>query len=104
MENSMVKMMKKMIIRILWASLFMALSACARQKATNTPVIAETTSKKEIISPPSTKPVGDIKNCVCIQLWMPVCGENGKTYSNACFAKCANVKFKQGSCTKEISD
>lgn len=96
--------MEKILIRILWTSILIALTACAGPKATNTPVIAETTSPKEIINLPATKTVGDIKNCVCIQLWMPVCGENGKTYSNACFAKCANVKFKQGSCTKEISE
>lgn len=91
-------MMEKILIRILWTSLLIALSACAGPQAT------ETTSPKEIINPPAIKAVGDIKNCVCIQLWMPVCGENGKTYSNACFAKCANVKFKQGSCTKEINE
>lgn len=92
--------MEKILIRILWTSLLIALSACAGPQAT------ETTSAKEIINPPTTKAkaVADIKNCVCIQLWMPVCGENGKTYSNACFAKCANVKFKQGSCTKEINE
>jgi len=97
-------MVVKILIRILWTSLLITLAACAGPKATTPQVIAETTSKKEIINPPTTKAVGDIKNCVCIQLWMPVCGENGKTYSNACFAKCANVKFKQGSCTKEISE
>ncbi|MBC7539906.1 MAG: hypothetical protein H7281_13880 [Bacteriovorax sp.] len=45
-----------------------------------------------------------MKNCVCVQLWMPVCGENGKTYSNSCFANCAGVKFVQGSCANIITD
>jgi hypothetical protein len=43
-----------------------------------------------------------IRNCICPQLWMPVCGENGKTYSNACFANCNEVKFSQGSCEKSL--
>lgn len=41
--------------------------------------------------------------CICVELWLPVCGENGKTYSNACFAKCAHVNYSQGSCEKHIS-
>jgi hypothetical protein len=34
----------------------------------------------------STKPL-------CITLWEPVCGKDGKTYSNACFAEVAGVKI-----------
>ncbi|MGB2762738.1 MAG: DUF5667 domain-containing protein [Minisyncoccales bacterium] len=29
----------------------------------------------------------------CITLWDPVCGKNGKTYSNTCFAKLAKVEI-----------
>ena len=31
------------------------------------------------------------KDQVCIHLWNPVCGKNGKTYSNACFARVAGI-------------
>lgn len=35
----------------------------------------------------------------CITLWDPVCGKNGKTYSNACFAKLAGVEIDyKGKC------
>ncbi len=30
---------------------------------------------------------------VCIMLWDPVCGKNGKTYSNTCFAEVAGVEI-----------
>jgi len=38
----------------------------------------------------------------CITLWDPVCGENGKTYSNACYAKTAGVTIAyKGECKEK---
>lgn len=34
----------------------------------------------------------ETKTQACITLWAPVCGKNGKTYSNKCFAEVANVE------------
>jgi len=39
---------------------------------------------------------------VCITLWDPVCGKDGKTYSNACFAKLAGVEMDyKGKCKEK---
>ena len=42
------------------------------------------------------------KECLCVKMWAPVCGDNGVTYGNSCEAKCAGVKFSIGTCAKKI--
>lgn len=40
-----------------------------------------------------------LRKGACIALWAPVCGKDGKTYSNACFAKLAGVEIAhKGEC------
>lgn len=103
--------MKKTIIQILLSlSVLFLFSACSEQKVlSDTSLISKSEVAQPSISvksetPEPTKAKIDMKNCVCVQLWMPVCGENGKTYSNSCFANCAGVKFVQGSCANIITD
>lgn len=41
--------------------------------------------------------------CVCAALYMPVCGADGQTYSNACDADCAGVAVAaQGMCEDAV--
>ncbi|MGZ3787825.1 MAG: Kazal-type serine protease inhibitor domain-containing protein [Bacteriovorax sp.] len=96
-------MKKTLFIPFLFA-IGLTLTACSSRPRTNVAdneVQVAPVTKAQIEALPTKKYIPDIKKCTCVQLWMPVCGENGKTYSNSCFANCAGVKFKQGPCPIE---
>lgn len=41
---------------------------------------------------------GDVGGGGQFARWRPVCGENGVTYTTACFAACSGVRFAEGEC------
>lgn len=41
--------------------------------------------------------------CICTMDYNPVCGIDGKTYANACAAKCENIEYTPGECKKHCA-
>ena len=42
------------------------------------------------------------EDCMCIEIYAPVCGDDGVAYDNSCFAECAGVSYTDGACTTEV--
>lgn len=95
--------MKKLIL----CSLFVILTSCSAAPtaptANTVPTIEQNKVETEAANA-EAKPIKAVKGkagqCICVKLWMPVCGENKKTYGNSCEAQCAGVKYTQGECAK----
>ena len=45
----------------------------------------------------------ELMACPCPKIYKPVCGKDGNTYANACIAKCKNVDYKDGECSKSCT-
>jgi hypothetical protein len=58
----------------------------------------ETTSKNEE-APIAPLDGLEPSECVCMEIYQPVCGKDGRTYGNSCLAECRGVEVKSaGEC------
>jgi len=40
----------------------------------------------------------EIRSCVCMEIYQPVCANDGTTYANSCEAECQGLRYKNGAC------
>ncbi len=83
---------------ILALSFLVLLTACSATPPATTPAV---TPNETVIPAAETTVDTAAKACMCVKIYMPVCGENKKTYGNSCEADCAGVKYTQGECKEK---
>ncbi|OUR95289.1 hypothetical protein A9Q84_15730 [Halobacteriovorax marinus] len=76
----------KYLLILLPLSFYSCSTDVVKAPSKNSKVMSKKNSKKEI------------KSCICMEIYQPVCARDGTTYANACEASCQGLSFKNGEC------
>ena len=102
-------MKKHALLLSLFALTFVALPALAADGAAAAPATDVTLEIADFVGTPDAIAVqgpscqvkGKPGDCICPQVYDPVCGCDGQTYSNSCFASCEVRTWTEGACGSE---
>lgn len=91
-------------MKILALALLVSLTfvGCKKEPAPEmTPVPMTTTEQPMVDGSDMVEP----SDCVCTEIFAPVCGVDGRTYGNACIAECRKVEVaSEGECGSEPAE
>lgn len=75
-------------------AIILATSAC-NSKSLKNDELMEAHKKEQAVK-------AQLKDCMCVKMYMPVCGKNKVTYGNVCEANCAGQKeYTMGTCESQ---
>lgn len=95
--------MKSLILALL-AGTLLSFAACSPQHSGSDDQL--TADDIQMTSPENQSlqadPNAEPADCICPEIYQPVCGVDGRTYGNACLAECRGIEIAEsGACSTQ---